>query len=109
MPEIQHLIKIRAAEDKAYQALSNAEGIQNWWTRDATLNSQVGGAGEFGFYDHRMVITVKVTELVPTSRVAWGNVSSTRSFRRYDYQLRPDVRSGRSLAAVFPSRLQGLW
>jgi uncharacterized protein YndB with AHSA1/START domain len=77
MPEIQHLIKIRAAEDKAYQALSNAEGIQNWWTRDATLNSQVGGAGEFGFYDHRMVITVKVTELVPTSRVAWGNVSST--------------------------------
>lgn len=77
MPEIAHLIKIRAAEDKAYQALSTAEGIQNWWTRDAALDSGVGGSGEFGFYDRRMLIKVKVTELVPTSRVAWGNVSST--------------------------------
>ena len=37
MSEIMHLIKIRAAQDKVYQALSTAEGIRNWWTRDAAL------------------------------------------------------------------------
>lgn len=77
MPEIGHLIKIRATEDKVYQALTTAEGIQNWWTRDAVLDSRVGESGEFGFYDRRMLIKVKVTELIPTRRVVWGDVSST--------------------------------
>jgi hypothetical protein len=77
MPEIMHLIKIRAAQDNAYQAVSTAEGIRNWWTRDAALDPRVGGAGEFGFYGHRMVIRVKVAELTAPGHVAWDNVSST--------------------------------
>ncbi len=77
MTEILHLIKIRAAQDKVYQAVSTAEGIRNWWTRDAALDAKAGGAGEFGFYDHRMVIKVEVDELVPPAHVAWGAVSST--------------------------------
>jgi len=77
MPEILHLIKIRAAQDKVYQAVSTAEGIRDWWTRDAALDSKVGGAGEFGFYGHRMVIKVKVAELTPPKHVAWEPVSST--------------------------------
>lgn len=77
MPEIMHLIKIRAAHDKVYQAVSTADGIRDWWTRDTALDSKVGGAGEFGFYDHRMVIKVKVADLVPPKHVAWDPVSST--------------------------------
>ena len=77
MSEILHLIKIRAAQDKVYQAVSTAEGIRDWWTRDAVLESKVGGNGEFGFYGHRMVIKVKVAELTPPRRVAWEPVSST--------------------------------
>lgn len=77
MPEIAHLIKIRAAQDKVYQAVSTAEGIRNWWTRDAALDPKVGGAGEFGFYGHRMVIKVNVAELTPPGHVAWNAVSST--------------------------------
>jgi uncharacterized protein YndB with AHSA1/START domain len=77
MPEIMHLIKIRAAQDKVYQAVSTAEGIRNWWTRDTALDSKVGGAGEFGFYGQRMVIKVKVAELTPPSHVVWDAVSST--------------------------------
>jgi uncharacterized protein YndB with AHSA1/START domain len=75
--EILHLIKIRAAQDKVYQALSTPEGIRAWWTRDAALDPKVGGDGEFGFYGHRMVIRVKVAELAPPRHVAWGSVSST--------------------------------
>jgi uncharacterized protein YndB with AHSA1/START domain len=77
MPEIAHLIKIRAAQDKVYQAVSTAEGIRNWWTRDAALDPNVGGAGEFGFYGHRMVIKIKVAELTAPGHVAWDVVSST--------------------------------
>src|SRR5690349_18779223 len=65
MPEIMHLIKIRAAQDKVYQALATAEGIRNWWTRDAVLDPKIGGSGEFGFYGHRMAIKVNVAELTP--------------------------------------------
>ncbi len=77
MREIMHLIKIRAAQDKAYEAVSTAEGIRNWWTRDAALDPNVGGSGEFGFYGHRMAIKVKVAELTPPGHVAWDEVSST--------------------------------
>jgi len=77
MPEIMHLIKIRAAQDKVYQAVSTAEGIRNWWTGDAALEPKVGGSGEFGFYGHRMVIYIKVAELAPPGHMAWDAVSST--------------------------------
>lgn len=77
MPEIMHLIKIRAAQDKVYQALATAEGIRNWWTRDAALDPKVGGAGDFGFYGRRMIIRAKVAELAPPGRVAWDEVTST--------------------------------
>jgi uncharacterized protein YndB with AHSA1/START domain len=77
MPEIMHLIKMRAAQDKVYQALTTAEGIRNWWTRDAALDPKVGGAGDFGFYGRRLVIGVRVAELAPPGRVAWDGVTST--------------------------------
>jgi uncharacterized protein YndB with AHSA1/START domain len=71
-----HLIKIRAAQDTVYQAVSTAEGIRNWWTRDAALDAKVGGTGEFGFYDHRMFINVQVAELTPPGHAAWDVVAS---------------------------------
>jgi len=77
MSEIMHLIKIRAAQDKVYQAVATAEGIRHWWTRDAALEPKIGGAGEFGFYGHRLVIKVRVAELTPLAHTAWDEVSST--------------------------------
>jgi len=77
MPAIMHLIKVRAAQDEVYRAVATAEGIRNWWTRDAALDPKVGGAGEFGFYGHRFVIKVKIAELTPPVQVAWDEVSST--------------------------------
>lgn len=77
MPEIMHLIKIRTPRDKAYQAVATAEGIRNWWTRDAVLDPTVGGVGEFGFYGHRLVIKLRVAELTPPEHVVWNDLSST--------------------------------
>jgi uncharacterized protein YndB with AHSA1/START domain len=77
MPEIVHLIKIHAPQEKVFHAVSTVEGIRNWWTRDAALDSRVDGAGEFGFYGHRMVIKVRVAEVTPSKHVMWDSVSST--------------------------------
>ena len=77
MPDIMHLIKMRAAQDTVYQAVSTAAGIRNWWTRDAVLDPAVGGAGEFGFYDRRMAIKIKVAALDAPKHVAWDVLSST--------------------------------
>ncbi len=49
MPDIMHLITICASPERVYQALTTADGIRNWWTRDADLDGEVGGTGEFRF------------------------------------------------------------
>jgi len=77
MPDIMHLIKIRAGQDRVHQVVSTAEDIRNWWTRDAVLDAKIGGAGEFGFYGHRMAIKVRVAEFDPPERVTWDAISST--------------------------------
>jgi uncharacterized protein YndB with AHSA1/START domain len=50
MPDIMHLVKIHASPERVSQALTTAEGSRNWWTRDAVLDSKIGGTGEFSFW-----------------------------------------------------------
>jgi uncharacterized protein YndB with AHSA1/START domain len=93
MPDIAHLIKIRATPERVYQAIATADGIRNWWTRDVSLDDEVGSMGEFGFYGHRFAIKVRVAELVPSAHISWSNVSSTRG--SFDgttivFDLKPD-------------------
>jgi uncharacterized protein YndB with AHSA1/START domain len=76
MPEILHLIKIRSPQEKVFEALSMAQGVQQWWTRDASLEPKAGSTGDFGFYGRRNVINVKVEKLSP-AHIAWGDVTST--------------------------------
>jgi len=76
MPDVMHLIKIHASPEQVYQAITTADGVRNWWTRDTTLDSQIGGAGEFGFNGHQFVNKVKIDELTPQTRVRWTMISS---------------------------------
>ena len=80
MPDIMHLLKIEAAPERIYRALTTSEDIRNWWTRDADLDSTIGGEGEFRFsaYGGREVTKVKIAELRPPSHVAWQVTSSFR-------------------------------
>ena len=52
MPDIMHLVKIHASADQVYQAITTAEGVRNWWTRDTAL------------------------ELTPQTHVGWKMISS---------------------------------
>jgi uncharacterized protein YndB with AHSA1/START domain len=80
MPDIMHLIKVNASSERVYQALTTSEGIRNWWTREADLDSTIGGEGEFRFgsYGGTQVTKVKVAELVPSLRVRWRTTFSFR-------------------------------
>jgi hypothetical protein len=45
VPDIHHLIGIRAPRERVYAALTTVEGIHNWWTRDAELDGAAGTRG----------------------------------------------------------------
>ena len=77
MSDIMHLIGISAPVERVYRALTTAEGVRNWWTRDVALSSDPGGTGVFGFNGHRFVITVKVDDLTPPARVRWRAISGS--------------------------------
>jgi uncharacterized protein YndB with AHSA1/START domain len=76
MADIKHLAKIHSSPERIYQALTTADDIRGWWTRDAVLDSRVGGTGEFGFFNRSVVAKVRVDELTPPTRVSWRAVSS---------------------------------
>src|SRR5262249_51239177 len=49
MVDLHHNVPINAAPEKVFTAIATQEGMRGWWTRDATLDSKVGGKAEFGF------------------------------------------------------------
>ena len=76
MPNITHVVTIHASPERVYSAVTTAEGIRNWWTREVRLDSQIGGTGEFRFNRGRTVTQVRVDEVEPPVRVRWTTIFS---------------------------------
>lgn len=77
MPNILHLLPIHATPDRIYEALTTAEGVRSWWTRDADLDATEGGVGEFRFYGGRVTTRIVIATLDPAKRVAWRVTESS--------------------------------
>jgi uncharacterized protein YndB with AHSA1/START domain len=90
MQDIMHLIKIHASSERAYKAITMADGICQWWTRDAAIEPKVGAAGEFGFNGKRFVAKVTVEELDPVTRVRWKVANSAWQANDIEFNLRAD-------------------
>ena len=90
MPDIMHTLKIQVSPDRVYQALTAADGIRHWWTRDAVLDPKVGGTGEFGFYQRRFVAKVRVEALEEPSLVTWTVTNSAWPGNRIEFEVRPE-------------------
>ena len=101
MHDIMHLIKIHAASERVYQAITTADGIRQWWTRDATIEPKVGADGEFGFYGRRFVAKVTVEELNPLTRVRWKVANSAWPASDIEFNLKAD---GNDTTLVFAHR-----
>ena len=90
MPDILHALKIKASAVEVYQAIATAEGIRNWWTRDAVLDPAPGGSGEFGFYGRRFIAEVTIEQLVPPQRVAWKVRNAAWDGDSIVFEIQPD-------------------
>ena len=98
MAEVLHQRRISAPPDKVYAALTTADGVRAWWTRDAELD-QAGGV--FGFHGRRVVTKVTITELSPPTRVVWTVIASNApggwEGTTIAFDLAPDGAGGTSL------------
>ena len=101
MHDIMHLVKIHASSESVYQAITTAEGIRQWWTRDAAIKPEVGAAGEFGFNGRRFVAKVTVEELNPTTGVRWKVTNSAWQGQDIEFNLKAD---GNDTILVFAHR-----
>jgi uncharacterized protein YndB with AHSA1/START domain len=101
MHDIMHLIKIHASSERVYQAITTADEIRQWWTRDAAIEPKVGGAGEFGFYGRRFVAKVTVEELNPATRVRWKVTNTAWQGNDIEFNLKAD---GNDTTVVFAHR-----
>jgi uncharacterized protein YndB with AHSA1/START domain len=90
MHDIMHLTKIHASSEPVYQAITTADEIRQWWTRDAAIQPKVGAAGEFGFNGKRFVAKVTVEELNPVTRVRWKVVNSAWPANDIEFNLKAD-------------------
>ena len=90
--DIMHLLKIHASPEEVYRALTTADGIRIWWTRDVAIDSSIGGEAEFGFYEHQFVIKMGIQELEPARRVVWKTRSGAPGWEgsTISFYLRPD-------------------
>ncbi len=101
MHDIMHLIKIHASPERIFEAIATADGIRQWWTRDATIEAKLSGAGEFGFYGKRFVAKVTVAELNPARSLRWKVVNAAWDGIDIAFDLKAD---GNDTILVFAHR-----
>lgn len=63
MAKIIHEVPINGTQDKIYKALTEQEGLANWWTKYTTPKAEVGSVSEFKFWGGRAVFKMKITHL----------------------------------------------
>jgi uncharacterized protein YndB with AHSA1/START domain len=90
MQDVMHLIKIHAPAERVYAAITTADGIRQWWTRDAAIEPEVGATGEFGFYAKRFVAKVTVAELSPATCVRWKVANAAWPGNDIEFNLKTD-------------------
>ncbi|HTT97208.1 MAG TPA: SRPBCC domain-containing protein [Rhizomicrobium sp.] len=90
MTDILHKLRIDAPPERVFEAISTAEGIRQWWTRDAQMDTRVGGEGAFCFYNRRFRPAVTITALTPPAHMAWHVAEGAWPGRSIAFDLTPD-------------------
>jgi uncharacterized protein YndB with AHSA1/START domain len=78
VPDILHRLHIQKNPSAVYRALTTAEGIRGWWTRDAEMDAHPGGAAVFRFpnYGPDKLTRVTIGCLECDRRVTWRILDS---------------------------------
>lgn len=70
MPDIYHLVTIKAAKETIYIAVTTQQGLSQWWLPDTIAKAEVGFVNEFGV-GSKFINKMKVIDLQPNKRVEW--------------------------------------
>ncbi len=90
MHDIMHLLRIHASPERVFEAITTAEGLRQWWTRDAAIEPEVSAAGEFGFYGKRFVVKIIVEALEPATRARWKVANAAWPASDIEFTLRAE-------------------
>ena len=76
MHDIELFARIHASPERVFEALTTADGIRSWWTREANVDTRTAAAAEAGHFEHRVVTRIRLDELQPPVRIRWKTISS---------------------------------
>lgn len=71
MADILHELTIRTTPAKAFRAVTSADGLSHWWTKDSAAQPRVGSIAEFGFNKRAVVFRMQVVSLKRNREVRW--------------------------------------
>jgi len=96
MPEIFHLLNIKAPVSTVYEALTEQKGLSGWWTKETKASPKEGSVAEFIFgerYHNKMMIS----RLIRDKEVSWicTQADPEWSGTRIRFILLPDSNSTR--------------
>lgn len=72
MADILHMVPIEAPPGAVYRALTTADGLRSWWTRDAEAESSEGSEARFRFEGGEMEMRFRVDRLQEGESVGWS-------------------------------------
>ena len=81
MSQMKHQVRIHAAPETVYQALTTEEGLRGWWAGDSVADARVGAAAEFRYGEDGPLLRMRIAELVPGSRVVWECLGEDKEWR----------------------------
>ena len=72
MADILHLVPIQASPTAVYEAITEEEGLKNWWTDDISAEPREGSTATFRFEGGQVAFNMKITRLEAGRTVEWG-------------------------------------
>jgi uncharacterized protein YndB with AHSA1/START domain len=72
MADVLHQVGIQAPPSQIYKALTEEEGLKSWWSEHSRIEPTVGSVASVSFYNNAVTFKLKISELVPNSKVVWA-------------------------------------
>ncbi len=69
MADSLHQVHILASDKTVYNAISQQEGIESWWTDHCEMATQEGHSNTFWFDNQRSVFKMRTQKLLPNRRI----------------------------------------
>jgi uncharacterized protein YndB with AHSA1/START domain len=70
MANILHQVAITATLEEVYEAITEANGLQNWWSQHSEIEASEGTLASISFYNNAVTFKLRVSELMP-DKVVW--------------------------------------